>query len=233
MREPLRVLVVVLAIVLTAGIVHARASQGTARPAGAYQVDGAAYRLDAAQARRTGTIHLSDDLRRAGFRFGPDVSADDQAAILRAVADARPEAQRLIGLIDGLVDMHVGQADANALGVTQTTGTRYTVTIDLGRVAQMYGQRGIDRVVLHELGHVLDFALLPTELTTPLDAGIPQGWGCDDGETGACAPRTERFAESFAKWATGDIGVDLYIGYKIPPPPSLEAWGVPLARLRT
>jgi hypothetical protein len=230
MREPLRVLVAVLVIVLTAGIVHARASQGPARPTGAYQVDGAAYRLDRAQARSTGTIYLSDDLRRAGFRFGPEASADDQAAILRAVADARPEAQRLIGLIDGLVDMHVGQVDAHAVGVTETTGDRYTVTIDLGRVAQMYGQRGIDRVVLHELGHVLDFALLPTELTTSLDAGIPRGWGCDQGETGACAPREERFAESFAKWATNDIGVDLYIGYKIPPPPSLEAWGAPLAR---
>ena len=40
---------------------------------------------------------------------------------------------------------------------------------------------------------------------------------------------TERFAESFAKWATGDIGVDLYLGYKVPPPDDLAGWGAPLA----
>ena len=37
-------------------------------------------------------------------------------------------------------------------------------------------------------------------------------------------------AESFAKWATGDIGVDVNLGYAIPPPePSLGSWGRPLA----
>jgi hypothetical protein len=65
-----------------------------------------------------------------------------------------------------------------------------------------------------------------------LQAGIPAGYGCEQGTSGACATAPERFAESFAKWATGDIGVDLYIGYKVPPPsPTLDAWGAPLARL--
>ena len=65
-----------------------------------------------------------------------------------------------------------------------------------------------------------------------LEAGIPAGYGCDQGIAGACAAPSERFAESFAKWATGDIGVDLYIGYKVPPPgPTLDAWGAPLERL--
>ena len=34
--------------------------------------------------------------------------------------------------------------------------------------------------------------------------------------TGACTEREERFAESFAKWASGDLGVDLSIGYQRP-----------------
>jgi hypothetical protein len=86
--------------------------------------------------------------------------------------------------------------------------------------------------VLHELGHVLDFALLPDDVRTRLLAGIPTGFGCDRGISGACAPAPERFAESFAKWATGDIGVDLGAGYKVlPPGPTLDAWGVPLERL--
>lgn len=50
--------------------------------------------------------------------------------------------------------------------------------------------------------------------------------------TGGCASREERFAETFAKWATNDIGLNLYIGYKVPPPASLDAWGTPLAAVR-
>ena len=41
-----------------------------------------------------------------------------------------------------------------------------------------------------------------------------------------------RVTESFAKWALGDIGVNLEIGYKVPPPSApLDVWGAPLARL--
>jgi hypothetical protein len=106
------------------------------------------------------------------------------------------------------------------------------VTLDLGTVSRAFGQRGIDRVVLHELGHVLDFALLPDDVMAGLQAGIPTGFGCDQGISGACADGHERFAESFAKWATGDIGVDLGEGYRIlPPGPTLDAWGEPLERL--
>ena len=58
------------------------------------------------------------------------------------------------------------------------------------------------------------------------------GYGCDEGVSGACADEAERFAESFAKWALGDIGVNLEIGYKVPPPSApLDVWGAPLARL--
>ncbi|MBW3611907.1 MAG: hypothetical protein KY438_10340, partial [Actinobacteria bacterium] len=63
-----------------------------------------------------------------------------------------------------------------------------------------------------------DAASRPDDVIAALDAGIPAGWECDGGHSGACAAVPERFAESFAKWATGDIGVDLYIGYRVPPP---------------
>jgi hypothetical protein len=85
--------------------------------------------------------------------------------------------------------------------------------------------------VLHELGHVVDFALVPDTLVERLNAQVPTRYGCADGVTGACANWREVFAESFAKWATGDIGVNLNLGYAIPPPADLEAWGAPLARL--
>src|ERR671920_613962 len=109
---------------------------------------------------------------------------------------------------------------------------RYVVTVDLALVSRRYGARGIDRTVLHELGHVVDHALVGDDVMAPLQAGIPAGFGCEQGVSGACATSAERFAESFANGAAGDIGVALYVGYKVPPPaPTLDAGGEPLDRL--
>jgi hypothetical protein len=63
-----------------------------------------------------------------------------------------------------------------------------------------------------------------------LDATVPRGWPAAGPSSGSSASPQERFAESFAKWATGDIGVDLYLGYAVPPPP-LD-WGTPLGEVR-
>ena len=106
------------------------------------------------------------------------------------------------------------------------------MTIDLDLVLARYGPRGVQRTVLHELGHVVDHALLTDDVTTALDAGHPGRTGLRGGQAGGCASREERFAESFAKWALDDIGINLDIGYKVPPPsPPLDVWGAPLARL--
>jgi hypothetical protein len=87
-------------------------------------------------------------------------------------------------------------------------------------------------VLDHELGHVVDHALLTDDVVAAMDSEIPTGYGCEEGVTGACANSEERFAETFAKWALGDIGVNLDIGYKVPPPSvALDVWGQPLARL--
>jgi hypothetical protein len=135
--------------------------------------------------------------------------------------------------VDGLVDVSVGPTGEQAVGLTEQTGpARYHVTLDLATVSRRYGKRGIARLVLHELGHVVDFALVPDSLMEILDSGIPAGLGCEQGVLGGCADVRERFAETFAKWALDDIGVSLNIGYKVPPPRlPLDAWGAPLARL--
>ena len=175
--------------------------------------------------------HVTAQERAATFTFDPGVPAADRQAFLTAVAHARPEAQALIAKVDGLVDVHVAQTETGTVGTTESNGDRYTVTVNLGIVSRRYGQRGIDRTVLHELGHVVDFALVAPQINSRLDAAIPAGYGCDSQNSGGCASQTERFAESFAKWATGDIGVDLYLGYKVPPPDDLASWGAPLATL--
>ncbi len=160
------------------------------------------------------------------------VAPGDRAAILAAVAGARPEAQRLIGAVAGLVTVRVGTAGDTTAGFTQPIGPGYDVVLDLGPVSRTLGPRGIERLVLHELGHVVDFALVPDATLSTLDAGSPSEYGCEAGNAGACATREERFAESFAKWATDDIGINLSIGYKVPPPAlPLAAWGEPLTRL--
>src|SRR5436190_7202523 len=127
---------------------------------------GARYRLDAASAKSSGATYLSGDARRAGFHFKAGTAPADRQVFLDAVAAARPEARRLIGLVDGLVEVRIGPTDTpGAIGLTQGVGpgvvpSRYRVTIDLGLVATRYGPRGIQRTVLHELGHVVDFALV-------------------------------------------------------------------------
>lgn len=172
--------------------------------------------------------------QRAGSLTFQGVSPQDQQMILDAIGRARPEARRLIDIVDGSVTIGVGDTGPSAAGWTQPTADGYRVAFDLTRVNQELGQRGVTRTVLHELGHVVDFALVPPALKQQLDAEIPQGYSpCEAGQRdAACAAREERFAETFSKWATGDIGAQLNIGYRVPPPSvSLEEWGRPLAQL--
>jgi hypothetical protein len=232
MRLSPRIYLPLLALLVVPLLVSATRSLSAQAPVPS-EVAGARYRLDAASAKASGARLLPESARRAGFRFDPHVAPADRQAFLAAVAEARPEARRLIGLVDGLVVVRIGSTGVpGAIGLTEDGEPGYRVTIDLDLVIRRYGPRGVQRTVLHELGHVVDHALLTDDVVAALDAGIPAGWGCENGRLGACADREERFAESFAKWALGDIGVNLDIGYKVPPPAApLDVWGAPLAHL--
>ncbi|MGZ6696741.1 MAG: hypothetical protein ACXVFL_14015 [Solirubrobacteraceae bacterium] len=230
-HKVLAAIAVIVGIVVPANLLTAAGRSGQ-RPAG--EVDGARYRLTAAEAKRDGARLLTRQMIEGTFTFASGTDPAARQAILAAVASARPEARRLIDLVDGLVTIHVGDTGrTGAAGVTMLSDDPgYSMTLDLQTVFEHLGQRGIDRLVLHELGHVVDHAIVPAALDRRLAAGIPVGYGCEQGVSGACATRDERFAESFAKWAMNDIGVDLDIGYKVmPPEPTLDAWGTPLARL--
>ncbi len=166
------------------------------------------------------------------LRFAPGIAASDRQVVLDVVAGARPEARRLVGLVAGLVTISLGRPGDGVAGVTRSTPEGYEIELDLGGVYRAGGVRGIRRLVLHELAHVVDDAIVPDALGARLDAATPAGYGCEGGRSGGCAPRKERFAESFAKWAGGDIGDNLYLGYRVPPPRSLTGWGDPLGALR-
>ena len=186
-------------------------------------------RLQRAQAGRP---EITGEVKAAGLRFDPAVLPADRQLVLREISLARPEARRLIGIVDGLVTVYVGDTSsrgADTVGLTEGSADGYSVTLNLGAVYRSAGERGVQRVVLHELGHVVDHALVDPGLAARLDAPIPGGYGCDPVQPDiGCAPRPERFAETFAKWCTGDIGFNLPIGYKVAPPASLDDWGAQL-----
>ena len=169
---------------------------------------------------------------RGTFAYKAGTTAGDQRLFESAVAVARPEAQRLIARVAGRVEVSFEAVSrGSALGVTQTSGDgEYSVDVDVPSSMAAGGERAVQRVVLHELGHVVDHALLSEDLRARLDASFPARMACPPK---GCADRTERFAETFAKWSLGDIGASLYVGYAVPPPVvTLDRWGEPLAALR-
>jgi hypothetical protein len=184
-------------------------------------------------AAASGSREISAETRTAALRFAPEVMPKDRAWILAAIAKARPEAQRLIAEVDGLVEVRTDLPRGEAIGLAQMTIDDAVVSFD---ARSLNGERAIDRdvVVLHELGHVIDFQLVPDELVAELDRGIPRVGSCGDSPllpTGACTSVEERFADTFAKWSLrGRISL-AGSGYGIPAPASIEDWGAPLGLL--
>ena len=109
---------------------------------------------------------ISAAQRSAGLTYDSSVGPAERRAVDAAIAGARPEAQRLIGLVDGLVTIRIGPAGGSALGVTSGGGEMkgYVVLLDLDSVISQSGTRGVSRLVLHELGHVIDHALLTEQV---------------------------------------------------------------------
>ena len=182
---------------------------------------------------RSDSSALSDETRAAGLRFAPEVGPDDRAWIEAAIRSARPEAQRLIAEIDGLVEIRTDLPRGVAIGLAEITPDRAVVNFDL---RSLNYDRALDRnvVVLHELGHVVDYHLVSDELVQELDRGIPRAGVCPATSplpTGACSAVEERFADTFAKWALrGRISL-AGSGYGIRAPASIEDWGAPLGLL--
>jgi hypothetical protein len=145
---------------------------------------------------------VSKEVQAAGLRFAPGVPAGDQQWILAAIENARPEARSLIDDVDGMVVVTTfSEPGGRAVGMMRPTGPdAYEVSFN---VAYLDADRKIDRdsTVIHELGHVVDAALVPPELRNRLAAELPSVGGCRTAERNDCASPPERFADTFAKWA--------------------------------
>lgn len=215
-RPPVLVLALVLACV-TLAVASRRLTDAASAGGGLRTDDG-------------DTVHITPELRGGGLTFSPDVTPKDRAWVLEAIASARPEAQRLVHEVDGMVTVETAPALGVplAMGITRPEKDGFRVWLNVNRLD---GTREVDRnqTVLHELGHVIDFALVPGALGARLDAQIPRGGPC--GAAVDCDRPEERFADTFAKWALHGAVSAAGAGYGIPAPASIESWGAPLGRL--
>ncbi|HEX6025858.1 MAG TPA: hypothetical protein VFZ00_27955 [Solirubrobacter sp.] len=175
---------------------------------------------------------ITPEVRAASLRFAPEVGDAERQWVLAAIDQARPEARRLIDDVDGMVTVTTWQNRNDlAVGLMTTSGNgAYTVSLNL---AFLNADRKIDRntAVLHELGHVIDHALVPPELRDQLAASLPPVGACATTLTGDCTAPEERFADTFAKWALRGAVSVAGAGYGVATPASLEDWGAPLSAL--
>jgi len=176
------------------------------------------------------TVAVTPRARAAGVRFADGVTAADRAWIAAALALARPEAAALLAEVDGMIT--VGPLPPGlpegTLGLASGTPAGFTVDFAFARLD---GDRVSDRTtaVLHEFGHIVDYALVDDELAATLDAQIPRDGPC--GLVVGCDLPAERFADTFAKWALHGAVSEVGAGYGVPAPASIETWGEPLGAL--
>ena len=175
---------------------------------------------------------VSAEVRARGLTFASEVAPADRAWIEGALHQARPEAASLIADVDGMVTVRTASAPgAPWVGLARQTGEHaYEISFNL---AYLDGGRKLDRnvAVLHEFGHIVDFALTPPQLRDQLAASLPPVGACMQPERGDCTAPQERFADTFAKWALRGAVSLAGAGYGVASPTSLEDWGAPLARL--
>src|SRR4051794_39450765 len=121
------------------------------------------------------------------------VAPADRAWVEASIAEARPEAATLIRHALGRVTFRTAyQPAAFWAGLTTVQGNDFTVTLNLSFLNSRRGVGLRDDVVLHELGHVVDFAEVPDDVVVRLAAEVPVSGTCLTADTGDCTSPRER-----------------------------------------
>src|SRR4051795_8483999 len=97
-------------------------------------------------AAAAGAPEITPEVRAATLHFDPAVSAADRAWIVGAIAAARPEAQRLIAEVDGMVEVRtdlnapgaISPGGGQAIGLADMTGDQAMISLD---VRELDGER--------------------------------------------------------------------------------------------
>ena len=146
---------------------------------------------------------------------------------------ARPEAQRLIAEIDGLVGVRTDLPRGEAIGLAQMTLDDAVVSFD----ERSLNSDRRSTATSSSCTSSATWSTSSSSTTSSSSSSTRRSRASAPAATrellptGACTAVEERFADTFAKWALrGRISL-AGSGYGIPAPASIEDWGAPLGLL--
>lgn len=171
----------------------------------------------------------------AAARF-QGLSASDRAWIDSVVAAAPRTARDALRKVAPYLTIQRGAiedaAGGNSASIELGAGAAPRFVVAYGPFTLLRGGYGA-HMVLHELGHVVDNALLDDDERDALTGAwltAPAWVDCYPQPTGSssrCVPWTEIFAEQFAFYGTGDL--DMRTTYNVPPLLGRDRFGALLA----
>lgn len=180
---------------------------------------------------------------RLDLAFDASFTPAERAAVEQVVASARPQARALIVAVSGQIRV-ARSADGGCPDRTSScvrASSRLAggkpasrgIVLELGAPHLAQAATPLGRfVILHELGHAVDAAMLDQHARDDLeDAFARAGWhpACArPGDPVACPAAHEVFADEFARWA-GGFGVSLS-AYRTPALVDDRTMGALLAR---
>ena len=172
-------------------------------------------------------------VRAATFTFDATVTPRDRKWILAAIDKVRPEARQLIDDVDGMITIGTFvEPGGDAVGLAQEVAPNaYRVTFNLAYLdGDRKADRDSDRRARARARDRLRARVRPS-CAIELAGELPSSGACFTAESGDCTSPTERFADTFAKWALRGAVSAIGAGYSVLPPASLEDWGAPLSTL--
>ena len=160
----------------------------------------------------------------------------EHALVLRRLKRAPSVVGELLYRVAGRLTIHRSMPEAPAGGnftETQYDGTHVAWQVNLSQYTLNWSSKLGAHLTMHELGHVIDGALIDDDLRNAFLALFrPSPYWNDcypmpQGASSRCVRAPEIFADQFAFWATGFGDVRTF--YNLPPFASLRDFGALLA----